>query len=730
MHEVYDVEIPGIVWAIALVVAVSILIYKYTKAADAHRLEILKLQKLAADEIARAEQEEAEEFLSMRLRRGGSVAQIQSSPRLVINQFPATSEIVEPLQTASQDSPIVKQASPLDSRTLASLGLCAVCSTPTKKQCSRCKAVKYCSRECQVAHWSDGHKQDCQESKRQPVTNVVQLGVASSSESSKTLVTKDDNSNESGLLEEETRAERQPAASSKSFRVVETYSSNGSLPNPSKVLFPYDYFVELFCWTDLELVPCGLVNCGNSCFANVVLQCLTFTQPLAAYLLKGCHKEECRRKDWCFMCELQDLLYRIRKSQGPFSPLCIVSKIRNIGNQMDYGRQEDAHEFMRVAIDSMQSICLDNMGGEKAVDQRTQETTLIYHIYGGHLQSQVRCMQCHRESYKYETMLDLAVEIQGHVETLEDALEQFTTPEWLDGENKYKCDSCNAYVIAWKRLVVHEAPNILTIALKRFQSGKFGKLNKRVSFPEVLDISPYMSDEGDKPPLYHLYGVIVHIDMLNASFFGHYICYIKDFQGSWFKIDDSKVKEVDIEKVMEQRVYMLLYARSAARKAPIVTPRGTQLSGGSVTNLYDYSDYEGDLNNRRFTSRYVFTMAGGAVSWRSRLQTCVTQSTTEAEYVVASEAIWLGRLVTDLEIKEETPMLHYDSQSAIQLAHNPVYHSKTKHVDVKYHFIRGMVEDKQIQLVTVLTIDNPADLLTKGLPGESFAHCHKLLTVG
>ncbi|MCO5566777.1 hypothetical protein L7F22_020457 [Adiantum nelumboides] len=146
------------------------------------------------------------------------------------------------------------------------------------------------------------------------------------------------------------------------------------------------------------------------------------------------------------------------------------------------------------------------------------------------------------------------------------------------------------------------------------------------------------------------------------------------------------------------------------------------------------SDYADDLNNRRSTSGYVFTMAGGAVSWRSRLQVCVTQSTTEAEYVAASEAckeaIWLGRLVTDLGIKEETPMLHCDSQSAIQLAHTAVYHSKTKHVDVKYHFIREMVEDKQVQLVKVHTTDNPADLLTKGLPGESFAHCRKLLRVG
>ena len=149
---------------------------------------------------------------------------------------------------------------------------------------------------------------------------------------------------------------------------------------------------------------------------------------------------------------------------------------------------------------------------------------------------------------------------------------------------------------------------------------------------------------------------------------------------------------------------------------------------------YTDSDYAGDLDKRRSTSGYVFTLAGGAVSWRSRLQDCVTQSTTEAEYVGTSEAskesIWLGRLVTDLGIKQELPVLHCDSQSAIQLAKNPVFHAKTKHVDVKYHFIRELIEDKQLQLVKVHITEIPADLLTKGLPKASFEQCHTLLGIG
>ncbi|XP_058067870.1 ubiquitin carboxyl-terminal hydrolase 18-like isoform X4 [Magnolia sinica] len=225
----------------------------------------------------------------------------------------------------------------------------------------------------------------------------------------------------------------------------------------------------------------------------------------------------------------------------------------------------------RFAIDTMQSVFLDEFGGENALDHSTQQTTLIQHIFGGHLQSQVICTECDNISYCYENMMDLTVEIQGDAASLENCLDQFTKKEWLDGENMYKCDRCNDYVKAWKRLTVHQAPNILTIALKRFQSGRFGKLNKRVTFPETLDLGPYMSESGDGTDLYRLYAVVVHVDMLNASFFGHYICYTQDFCGNWYRIDDCKVMKVELEEVLAQGAYMLLYSRINARQ-PCVKP--------------------------------------------------------------------------------------------------------------------------------------------------------------
>ena len=124
--------------------------------------------------------------------------------------------------------------------------------------------------------------------------------------------------------------------------------------------------------------------------------------------------------------------------------------------------------------------------------------------------------------------------------------------------------------------------------------------------------------------------------------------------------------------------------------------------------------------------------AGHADSWISRLQKCVALSTTKAEYVATTEAckgaLWLSYLVRDLGITE-LPILHCDSQSAIMLARNPIFHAKTKHIQVKYHFIRDVLDSKNIELVKVQTNDNPADLLTKSLPAERFAHCRQMMGV-
>ncbi|WOK96224.1 ubiquitin carboxyl-terminal hydrolase 16-like [Canna indica] len=364
------------------------------------------------------------------------------------------------------------------------------------------------------------------------------------------------------------------------------------------MLFPYDRFIKLYNSNNIELRPCGLINCGNSCYANAVLQCLTFTRPLTAYLLGGLHSKICPKKEWCFTCELENIVSNAKQGGSPLSPIGILSHLQNIGSNFAQGQEEDAHEFLRYAIEAMQSVCLKEAGA-KPNGVLAEETTLIQQTFGGYLRSKIRCCRCKGKSERCERMMDLTVEIDGEISTLDEALLRFTSLEILDGENKYECIRCKSYERAKKRLTILEAPNVLTIVLKRFQSGKFGKLNKAIRFPEYLNLAPCMSGD-DKSPVYRLYAVIVHIDVMNASFSGHYVCYVKDTQGKWYKINDAKVKPVSLEKVLSKSAYMLLYSRcsprapSSIRKAishELVQARKIRKPGGSsvahLANLID-----------------------------------------------------------------------------------------------------------------------------------------------
>ncbi|PIN10681.1 Ubiquitin-specific protease [Handroanthus impetiginosus] len=328
-----------------------------------------------------------------------------------------------------------------------------------------------------------------------------------------------------------------------------------------KMIFPYEEFVKYFQFEVFNVTPRGLVNCGNSCYANAVLQCLTCTKPLIIYLLRRSHSRSGCSKDWCLMCELEQLVMMLRESGGPLSPINILMYIRSLNSQIGDGSQEDAHEFLRLLVASMQSICLEGFGGENKVDPRLQDTTFIQHTFGGRLRSKVKCLRCNHESERYENMMDLTLEIFGWVESLEDALTQFTSTEDLDGENMYRCARCGAYVRARKQLDIEEAPNILTIVLKRFQEGNYGKINKCITFPEMLDMVPFMTGTDDIPPLYMLYAVVVHLDTSNASFSGHYLSYVKDLQGNWFRVDDTEVRPVELSQVMSEGAYILFYMR-------------------------------------------------------------------------------------------------------------------------------------------------------------------------
>ena len=121
----------------------------------------------------------------------------------------------------------------------------------------------------------------------------------------------------------------------------------------------------------------------------------------------------------------------------------------------------------------------------------------------------------------------------------------------------------------------------------------------------------------------------------------------------------------------------------------------------------------------------------GAVSWSSKKQPIVTLSTTEAEFVAATacacQAIWLKKILEELQFKEDGPTLIYcENSSAIKLSKNHVLHGRSKHLDVKYHFLRDLTNDGVINLVYCRSEDQIADILTKPLKFPAFQKLREL----
>jgi hypothetical protein len=151
--------------------------------------------------------------------------------------------------------------------------------------------------------------------------------------------------------------------------------------------------------------------------------------------------------------------------------------------------------------------------------------------------------------------------------------------------------------------------------------------------------------------------------------------------------------------------------------------------GGSdtVLQVYFYADMAGDKESKRSTTWHVFTIGGTTVSWILKLQRVVALSMTEAEYVAATEAskkmIWLQRFMEQLGKKQENNRLYCDNESAIHLAMKSTFHSNTKHIQLRYHFIQSVLEDGHLKLEKIHTSQNHADMLTKGVTREKLSSC-------
>ncbi|KAK4340799.1 hypothetical protein RND71_039300 [Anisodus tanguticus] len=160
---------------------------------------------------------------------------------------------------------------------------------------------------------------------------------------------------------------------------------------------------------------------------------------------------------------------------------------------------------------------------------------------------------------------------------------------------------------------------------------------------------------------------------------------------------------------------------------------GIWYSKDTNPNLIGYSDSDwvGDVDDRKSMSGGYFYLGNNLVSWYTRKQNCVSLSTAESEYVAAgsccSQLIWLRHMLDDYDFSSNILVLYCDNLSAINISKNLVQHSRTKHIDIRHHFLRDLVEKQLAQIEHVDTLHQLADIFTKALDHERFSSLKKSL---
>lgn len=293
----------------------------------------------------------------------------------------------------------------------------------------------------------------------------------------------------------------------------------------------------------------GLVNLGNACFMNSILQCLFYTPPLANYLLSTDHPH--LHAKFCALCELKALALQMHPAAtiAPQEQPCSVSP-SGMFALMSYiiphfapHTQQDAKEYFDLLTDALET-CLAITG---------HSDTAISHIFRGRLESSNTCPNCMHSSKTFDPFFSISLDVR--VDSIVSALEEFTKLETMADE--LYCDMCKkAFKGVRKQLKFDYLPPILVIHVKSYvlnnDHTSLLKINRHISFSFELLVPGNQAS-------FSLYAMVVHQGQTMNS--GHYYSFVKAPNDLWYEMNDSNVHQVDPETVLAQQAYILFYQK-------------------------------------------------------------------------------------------------------------------------------------------------------------------------
>ncbi|XP_071974961.1 ubiquitin carboxyl-terminal hydrolase 47 isoform X4 [Engystomops pustulosus] len=275
----------------------------------------------------------------------------------------------------------------------------------------------------------------------------------------------------------------------------------GPLPRDGSVGCTSDYVSQNYSYSSLlsksDTGYVGLVNQAMTCYLNSLIQTLFMTPEFRNALYKWAFEDSEEDPVTSIPYQLQRLFVLLQTSKKRAIETTDVT--RSFGwDSSEAWQQHDVQELCRVMFDALEQKW-----------KQTEQADLINQLYQGKLKDYVRCLECGYESWRIDTFLDIPLVIRPYGSStafgsVEEALHAFIQPETLDGPNQYFCERCKKKCDARKGLRFLHFPYLLTLQLKRFDFDYTSmhriKLNDRMTFPEELDMSPFIDVEDEKSP--------------------------------------------------------------------------------------------------------------------------------------------------------------------------------------------------------------------------------------